>query len=69
MHIKAWISWLNLSVLLGTLALALFNSSRDVVARKFAYIYALISIGVLVNTHKSAIVIEDAHSSDRPTGL
>jgi len=45
---RTWISWLNLSVLLGTLALALFNASRDVVARNFAYIYALISIGVLV---------------------
>ncbi|OAX42471.1 hypothetical protein K503DRAFT_766740 [Rhizopogon vinicolor AM-OR11-026] len=44
---RTWISWLNLSVLLGTLALALFNASRDAVARNFAYIYALISIGVL----------------------
>jgi hypothetical protein len=53
--IKAWISWLNLSVLLGTLAIALFNASRDVVARRFAYAYALISIGVLVNTRKFAL--------------
>lgn len=44
---RTWISWLNISVLLGTLALALFNASRDVVARRFAYTYALISIGVL----------------------
>jgi hypothetical protein len=53
--IKAWISWLNLSVLLGTLALALFNASEDVVARQFAYAYALISIGVLVNARTFAI--------------
>jgi hypothetical protein len=52
---KAWISWLNLAVLLGTLALALFNASKDVVARRFAYAYAFISIGVLVNTHNSAL--------------
>jgi len=36
-------------VLLGTLALALFNASKDEVARNFAYAYALISIGVLVS--------------------
>jgi hypothetical protein len=59
---KAWISWLNLSVLLGTLALALFNASRDRVARNFAYIYALISIGVLVNTSISVHQIGDAHN-------
>lgn len=53
MPIKAWISWLNLSILLGTLAIALFNSSRDVVARNFAYVYALISIGILVSARKS----------------
>ncbi|KAJ7593371.1 hypothetical protein C8J56DRAFT_930919 [Mycena floridula] len=45
---RTWVAWLNLSVLLGTLALALFNASQDVVARYFAYFYALISIGVLV---------------------
>ncbi|KAG2154019.1 hypothetical protein DEU56DRAFT_907479 [Suillus clintonianus] len=45
---RTWISWLNLAVLLGTLALALFNASKDVVARRFAYTYALISIAVLV---------------------
>ncbi|EGN98828.1 hypothetical protein SERLA73DRAFT_181498 [Serpula lacrymans var. lacrymans S7.3] len=45
---RTWVSWLNLSVLIGTLALALFNASKDSIARNFAYIYALISIGVLV---------------------
>ncbi|KAE9398572.1 hypothetical protein BT96DRAFT_920775 [Gymnopus androsaceus JB14] len=46
---RTWISWLNLAVLLGTLALALFNASNhNPIARNFAYAYALISIGVLV---------------------
>ncbi|KAK7032283.1 hypothetical protein VNI00_013242 [Paramarasmius palmivorus] len=45
---RTWVAWLNLSVLLGTLALALFNASKDVVARRFAYTYAVISIGVLI---------------------
>ncbi|KAF8903628.1 hypothetical protein CPB85DRAFT_1226380 [Mucidula mucida] len=44
---RTWVSWLNLAVLIGTLALALFNASEDAVARRFAYAYALISIGVL----------------------
>ncbi|CCL99312.1 uncharacterized protein FIBRA_01328 [Fibroporia radiculosa] len=46
--VAAWISYLNTSVLVGTLALALFNASKDHVARNFAYIYALISVGVVV---------------------
>lgn len=41
-------SWLNLSILIGALALALFNASKDDIARNFAYAYALISAGVLV---------------------
>ncbi|KAJ4477386.1 hypothetical protein J3R30DRAFT_3290953 [Lentinula aciculospora] len=45
---RTWVSWLNLAVLLGTLALALFNASKDTVARKFAYTYAVISVGVLI---------------------
>ncbi|KAF9267982.1 hypothetical protein L218DRAFT_894336 [Marasmius fiardii PR-910] len=45
---RTWVSWLNLSVLLGTLSMALFNASKDGVARNFAYTYAVISIGVLV---------------------
>ncbi|KIY43904.1 hypothetical protein FISHEDRAFT_52255 [Fistulina hepatica ATCC 64428] len=45
---RTWLSWVNLSVLLGTLALALFNASRDAVARNFAYAYAVISCGVLI---------------------
>ena len=47
--VLAWISWLNMAVLLGTLSLALFNASKDKTARIFAYVYALISIGVLVS--------------------
>ncbi|CAK5268369.1 unnamed protein product, partial [Mycena citricolor] len=45
---RTWISWLNIAVLIGTLALALFNSSADPIARSFAYVYALISVGVLI---------------------
>ena len=47
---SAWLSWLNISVLVGTLALALFNASEDnQVARTFAYTYAVISVGILVS--------------------
>jgi hypothetical protein len=34
--------------LIGALAVALFNASKDPVARNFAYVYAVISIGILV---------------------
>ncbi|EJD06644.1 uncharacterized protein FOMMEDRAFT_102494 [Fomitiporia mediterranea MF3/22] len=45
---RTWIAYVNVGVLVGTLALALFNASEDAIARNFAYIYALISVGVLV---------------------
>jgi len=45
---RTWLSYLNVAILLGTLALALFNASDDQIARNFAYVYAVISIGVLV---------------------
>ncbi|KAJ7031372.1 hypothetical protein C8F04DRAFT_1041612 [Mycena alexandri] len=45
---RTWIAWLNISVLIGTLALALFNASKDQIARNFAYVYALISVGVMI---------------------
>ncbi|KAG6900818.1 hypothetical protein C0993_000137 [Termitomyces sp. T159_Od127] len=45
---RTWVSWLNISVLLGTLALALFNASKDEIATRFAYGYAFISICVLI---------------------
>ncbi|KIJ66904.1 hypothetical protein HYDPIDRAFT_166346 [Hydnomerulius pinastri MD-312] len=45
---RTWIAWLNLAVLLGTLALALFNASEESIARKFAYTYAAISVGVVI---------------------
>ncbi|KAH7868424.1 hypothetical protein F5879DRAFT_389149 [Lentinula edodes] len=47
-YFLAWVSWLNLAVLLGTLSLALFNASKDTVARNFAYTYAVISIIVMI---------------------
>ena len=37
-----------MSILIGTLAMALFNASKDPIARSFAYVYAVISIGILV---------------------
>ncbi|KAJ3518709.1 hypothetical protein NM688_g9400 [Phlebia brevispora] len=45
---RTWVSYLNIAVLIGTLSLALFNASKDQVARNFAYAYAIISVGVLV---------------------
>ncbi|KAF8206204.1 hypothetical protein K438DRAFT_2013980 [Mycena galopus ATCC 62051] len=45
---RTWVAWLNIGVLLGTLALALFNTSKDQIARNFAYLYALISVAVVV---------------------
>ncbi|OSX57630.1 hypothetical protein POSPLADRAFT_1174167 [Postia placenta MAD-698-R-SB12] len=45
---RTWIAYLNTSVLVGTLALALFNASKDQIARNFAYAYALISVAILV---------------------
>lgn len=45
---RTWISWLNVSILLATLSLGLFNSSKDDIARNFAYVYAFISVAILV---------------------
>ncbi|KAL4072748.1 hypothetical protein V8B97DRAFT_2017195 [Scleroderma yunnanense] len=45
---RTWISWLNVAILLATLALALFNASKEPIARNFAYTYAAISIGVVI---------------------
>lgn len=44
----AWVSWLNISILLATLALGLFNASKDDIAQTFAFVYALISVCTLV---------------------
>ena len=46
----AWVSYLNVAVLVGTLSLALFNASKDEVAKNMAYAYAVISVGTLVRT-------------------
>ncbi|KAI0280256.1 hypothetical protein BGY98DRAFT_914883 [Russula aff. rugulosa BPL654] len=45
---RTWVAYINMSVLIGTLAVALFNATKDPIARKMAYLYALISIGILV---------------------
>jgi len=45
---RTWISWLNVSILVATLSLGLFNASKDDIARNFAYVYALISVAILI---------------------
>ncbi|KAI0284810.1 hypothetical protein BC826DRAFT_1054458, partial [Russula brevipes] len=45
---RTWVSYLNMSVLIGTLAVALYNASKDAIARRFAVVYAGISICILV---------------------
>ncbi|TFY76667.1 hypothetical protein EWM64_g7346 [Hericium alpestre] len=45
---RTWISYLNMSILIGALAVALFNASKDDVARNFAYLYAVVSVGILI---------------------
>ncbi|EJU05134.1 hypothetical protein DACRYDRAFT_20670 [Dacryopinax primogenitus] len=47
---RTWISYLNNSILLGTLSIALYNAAdkTDTVARGFAYVYAAISLLILV---------------------
>ncbi|KAH8831564.1 hypothetical protein DL96DRAFT_1552857 [Flagelloscypha sp. PMI_526] len=45
---RTWVAWLNLSILMGTLSIALFNAAKDDVALKFAYFYALVSVGTTV---------------------
>ncbi|TBU33488.1 hypothetical protein BD311DRAFT_748681 [Dichomitus squalens] len=45
---RTWISYLQTAVLIGTLALGLFNASKDDVARNFAYAYAALSVVVLI---------------------
>ena len=49
----AWLSWLNAAILIGALAAALFNASRDPIARAFAYVYAALSVGVVVRLSTS----------------
>lgn len=48
---------MNVAILMGTLSLALFNASKDEVARNFAYIYALISVGILVSSYAISNII------------
>ncbi|KAI0303572.1 hypothetical protein B0F90DRAFT_1707028, partial [Multifurca ochricompacta] len=37
-----------MSILIATLSVALFNASKDPIARNFAYVYAVISVGILI---------------------
>ncbi|KAI0072529.1 hypothetical protein K474DRAFT_1711509 [Panus rudis PR-1116 ss-1] len=45
---RTWVSYLNIGVFMGTLSLALFNASKDDIARDFAYVYAIISAGIII---------------------
>ncbi|KAH0833236.1 hypothetical protein J3R83DRAFT_12296 [Lanmaoa asiatica] len=45
---RTWLSWLNAAILIGTFAVALFNASHDPVARGFSYVYAALSVAVLI---------------------
>jgi uncharacterized membrane protein YidH (DUF202 family) len=45
---RTWISWLSNGILLATLSVALFNASKDEVGKRFAYTYALISVGIVI---------------------
>ena len=49
-----------MSVLIGTLAVALFNSSKDPIARSFAYVYALVSIGIMVCVRSFSRLADDS---------
>lgn len=46
-----------MSILIGTLAVALFNASKDPVARNFAYLYAVISIGIMVRVLRTVLLL------------
>lgn len=50
----AWISYLNISMLIGTLSIALFNASKDEIAKNMAYAYAAISVGIMVRLSLSS---------------
>ena len=54
--VSAWVSYLNMSILIGTLSVALFNASKDPIARNFACVYAAISVGILVRIHSVRVV-------------
>jgi hypothetical protein len=46
-----------MSVLVGALAVALFNASKDPIARNFAYLYAVISVGILVRVLRTILLV------------
>ncbi|KAJ9098115.1 hypothetical protein QFC21_004444 [Naganishia friedmannii] len=45
---RTWISYLSTSILMSTMSLALYNASHDKITTYFAYVYALISIAILI---------------------
>ena len=46
-----------MSVLIATLAVALFNASKDSIARNFAFLYAVISVGILVRVIRTILLV------------
>lgn len=65
----AWISYLNISLLLGMMAITLFNASRDAISIKFAYTYAAISIAVLVSARRNARLLTGDSFCGRSMGI
>jgi hypothetical protein len=55
-----------MSILIGTLAVALFNASKDPIARSFAYVYAVISIGILVRPQTGFLLYSSSYGSFHP---
>ncbi|KAH6913386.1 hypothetical protein BKA70DRAFT_1262762 [Coprinopsis sp. MPI-PUGE-AT-0042] len=45
---RTWVSWLNQAMILSALSIALFNASKDSIARSFSIVYAIISIITLI---------------------
>ncbi|KAF8313654.1 hypothetical protein DL93DRAFT_2080983 [Clavulina sp. PMI_390] len=45
---RTWLSYLSLAILLGSLAVGLFNASTDAVAQNFAMFYGAVSLFIVV---------------------
>ncbi|KAH7106316.1 hypothetical protein BKA62DRAFT_290392 [Auriculariales sp. MPI-PUGE-AT-0066] len=58
---RTWVSYLNIGMLLGSMALVLFNAASDNVTRYFAYTYAVFSVlimgyGYVVYQHRITMI-------------
>jgi len=65
---RTWISYLNIALILATLAVTLFNASSDPISVKFAYTYAGISVAILIYGYllyqRRITMIRQRHSGD-----